>query len=361
MPTLTRYVSRVFLSHLVLMLFGFVALLQLLDLLNNADEIIQRHGESAVALVRYAALRLPELVTFLLPFSVLMASLLALARLAQQNEVLALKASGMSFYRLVFSFAPAALAVAALHLLLSDQVTPLASRALVEWETAAEAAAEPEERPAATPTWLRDESRFVRVGRILEQGRRLEDVILFERDADGILLERITARSAEPDENGWLLSGVERLVLADRRGGEFVRSPRLRWETRLTPQHFADLAAPPNTLSLRELIAFVTNPGLGSHPHHYYETWMHKRLAIPVASFLMILLAAPVAQGMQRHGGLVAGMAAGVCLGFLYFVSDGLVLALGEAGALPPALAAWSPALLFASIGGATLIRLEGH
>src|SRR3546814_3144490 len=88
---------------------------------------------------------------------------------------------------------------------------------------------------------------------------------------------------------------------------------------------------------------------------------MQKRIALPAAVLIMLLLAAPVAQGLQRHGGIVAGLAAGTGLGFLYFITDGFVLALGEAGAIPPVLAAWTPALIFASLGGAAQIRFGGY
>jgi lipopolysaccharide export system permease protein len=54
-------------------------------------------------------------------------------------------------------------------------------------------------------------------------------------------------------------------------------------------------------------------------------------------------------------------MAIGFILGFLYFIADGLVMSLGETGAVPPVLAAWMPIVVFASVGGAWLIRLEGY
>ena len=62
----------------------------------------------------------------------------------------------------------------------------------------------------------------------------------------------------------------------------------------------------------------------------------------------------------RRDKGVASGMAIGFGLGFLYFISEGLVQSLGESGAVPPFFAAWLPALLFASIGGLWLIRLEG-
>src|SRR5690606_31979892 len=65
MPTLARYATRLFFVHVGLMLIGFVALLQLLDILSNADDVLSDHGEDMTALLRYAWLRLPESVVFM--------------------------------------------------------------------------------------------------------------------------------------------------------------------------------------------------------------------------------------------------------------------------------------------------------
>jgi hypothetical protein len=106
MSTVGRYASRTLLGHLALTFIGFVGLLQVLDLLNDADNVLARHGNSIAALAKYAVLRLPDLANFILPFAVLIAALLTIAKLARSNEILALKASGMSFYRLLLSLVP---------------------------------------------------------------------------------------------------------------------------------------------------------------------------------------------------------------------------------------------------------------
>ena len=361
MRTLIGYVTRVFLAQLALMLTAFVVLMQILDLLNSADQLFRRHGDNPLVLLRYAGLRLPELVTFMLPFSVLMASLLALARLAHNNEVLALKAAGMSFYKLLSCFVPAAFAVAVLHFFFSDQLTPLAARALENWEAQSRAVAASQAEGARPAVWVRDGSTIARVVGILRDGNELRGLTLFLRDARGNLRQHLTARRAVYAGGAWRLFDVEPRLISSTGTVASEWLAEAPWQTNLTPDHFSDLSAPPISMSLNELAGFVANPGVGNRPTYFYETWLHKRLAIPVASFLMVLLAAPVAQGLRRHGGIAAGLTAGVGLGFLFFVTDGLVLALGEAGALPPALAAWSPTVLFASVGGAALIRMEGY
>ena len=362
MPTLPRYATRLFFTHVGLMLVGFVSLLQLLDILNNADEILARHGGGVMPLLRYAWLRLPESVIYMMPFSVLMGSMLAVARLAQNNEVLALKAAGLSFYRLLLAFVPAALVTAALYFVFSDRLAPAASRALTQWDAEAAANGNPSASAVVdNRVWVRDGATLVHVSVVFDDGRELRGVTLFRRDPLGNLAERVTARAASYAERGWLLFGVERLDLTPGSGGIFSRSEESPWITALSPGHFSDLATPPSGLSLSELLHFAVNPDVGSRPTYYYETWLQKRISLPVSVLIMLLLAAPVAQGLQRHGGIIAGLAAGTGLGFLYFVTDGFVLALGEAGAIPPALAAWSPALMFASLGSAALIRFEGY
>jgi lipopolysaccharide export system permease protein len=74
---------------------------------------------------------------------------------------------------------------------------------------------------------------------------------------------------------------------------------------------------------------------------------------------VMLLVAAPAAAGVRRHGNVSRGLGWGLAAGFVFLIIDGLAVAAGQAGLFPAALAAWTPALVFASIGGTALIWLE--
>jgi lipopolysaccharide export system permease protein len=383
MSTAGRYASLSLLSHLALTLSGFVAFLLLLDLMNRGDEVVQRHGKSALALAKYAALRLPDLASFILPFAVLIAALLMLAKLARNNEIMALKASGLSFYRLLLSLVPAALLVGILHFLLNDQVVPRTARILQQWDAAAQPAAPagksaadtsaptspsgsvtltaPSPGPSQSIEWVRDGDSFVRIEAVLADGKELHGVTIFERKAYAVLSERLLAERAMFDGTGWRLINVRKLSLADGQDRKPERVAEMPWQTSLTPGHLADLTTDPATLSMAEVWRFVSHPDVGSRPVDFYKTWMLRKIALPLVTIMMVLLAAPVAQGLQRHGGLGAGLAVGVGLGFLYFVADGLLLTLGEMGTIPPMIAAWSPTALFAALGVSALLKIEGY
>jgi len=373
-----RYASRSLVTHLIVTLLGCVALLELLDLLNNSDDIIARHGNHISALAKYAGLRLPDITSFILPFAVLIAAQLMLAKFARDNEILALKASGLSFYRLLSTLVPVALAIGTLHFLLSDQIVPRTTRALENWDanaadtmgatTNAASTAKSTGTPVATPSspsqpgvWVRDGNSFIHIGAVLAEGTELRDVTIYERGSSSNLERRIMAKRVVYLAKHWTMTDVEVLELGTDQSRKPVEHAELPWRTSLTPNHLVDLAADPATLSLAEVYRFAARPDVGSRPVDFYRTWMQRKIAVPLTTLLMVLLAAPVAQGLQRHGGIGMGLAVGVGLGFLYFIADGLLLTLGETGAIPPAVAAWSPMVLFATFGIGALIRIEGY
>src|SRR5262245_65502948 len=132
MMTFTRYAMRTFMWNFFVLWISFTSLLQIVDLVNNSDEVLDRHPRDAMAVVEYAVWRLPELAVFLIPFSVLMAALLSLAKFERSNETLALKSAGTPYYQILLAFLPAVGLVAVLHFALTDQVVPRSINHMME-------------------------------------------------------------------------------------------------------------------------------------------------------------------------------------------------------------------------------------
>jgi lipopolysaccharide export system permease protein len=83
------------------------------------------------------------------------------------------------------------------------------------------------------------------------------------------------------------------------------------------------------------------------------------KISGPVSTLLMPLLAAVAAFGLARSGQVMMRAVTGMALGFAYFVADNFSLAMGNAGAYPPWIAAWAPFILFLLIGETVLVRTE--
>jgi lipopolysaccharide export system permease protein len=128
---------------------------------------------------------------------------------------------------------------------------------------------------------------------------------------------------------------------------------RLPWAGRLRPDLLSTLMAHPRELSLGDVWRYLGAPEFGSRPLYVYETWFNRKIVVPLASLLMVLIAVPLSQRFQRHGGAATTLTLGIAIGFCFFVFDGFALAVGEAGLVPPVLAAWAPSLAFAAAGAA--------
>jgi lipopolysaccharide export system permease protein len=356
-----RYALRTFLWNFMVLWLSFTSLLQIVDLLGNSDEVLDRHPNDVGAVVEYAIWRLPELAVFLIPFSVLMATLLSLAKFERNNETLALKSAGAPYYQILLTFLPAVGLVAVLHFALTDQMVPRAIDHMMSRDLYVDKKSNDDVEDRRV--WVQEGDVIVEVGQVEEQGLLLLNMRLYARDEIGNIVSQRFVKRATYDLGTrlWTLDQIEETrVIADR-GTEVIRIPGAIWETKLGPQEFSELIERPQAMTTHRLWTFAASTQLGVRPTYFYETWLQKRIALPVSSILMILLAAPVALSFgRRDRGVASGMAIGFGLGFLYFITEGLVLSLGESGAVPPFFAAWLPALLFASIGGLWLIRLEG-
>jgi lipopolysaccharide export system permease protein len=361
MMTFTRYALRTFLWNFFVLWISFTSMLQIVDLLSNSDEVLDRHPRNAMAVIKYSIWRLPELAVFLIPFSVLMATLLSLAKFERSNETMALKSAGTPYYQILLAFLPAVGLVAVLHFVLTDQIVPRSIDHLMSQNLYVDKKAKDEDDNQHV--WVQDGDTIVQVGGVEKEGLELFNMRLYQRDESGNIANEKFVRHATYDlvRHEWTLEQiVDTKVVADR-GTEITTIPSARWDTKLGPDEFSELIERPQAMTTQRLWSFATSEQIGVRPTYFYETWLQKRVALPVSSILMILLAAPVALSFgRRDKGVASGMAIGFGLGFLYFITEGLVLSLGESGAVPPFFAAWLPALLFASIGGLWLIRLEG-
>ena len=209
MSILGRYLSAMFIGHLALILISAVALLQLFDVMSVADDLLKDLGGGFQVILRYSLLRLPILVTFLLPFSVLLAALMTFGRVHRHSELVAIQALGMPFHRILLLLLPVMAIVALLHFLISDQLTPRANRALADWQASSE-----ERKPGDIALWLRDGDHLVSIGGIEEDGRSLEDVVIFERNDQGSLTAQAEARQAVFEQGAWWLLDIRKLAVS---------------------------------------------------------------------------------------------------------------------------------------------------
>jgi lipopolysaccharide export system permease protein len=352
LPVLSRYVARLLLARALTLLAGLAALMLILEFLAAGDKVIEAGGGVALPVLRFALLRLPEILAELLPVTAMLAALLTFADLSRHSELTAIHAAGISKPRLAVTVLPVALLIALLQLLIADQAVPRAVAELRAWGIGDYEA----EGDAAVVSWLRHGDDILRIGGFDARAGTLSDVTVFERDADGNLIAALAAPRADWRDGGWTLQDATRAVLG---AGEVEHADRLVWPGALPPALLAAAIAHPRETPLGQLIAVLRAPGLGTQPGYRYMLWLQERLAAPPTTIAMILIIVALARPTEGRAAQGWLLVTGVATGFVCWTFDGLVLTLGDLGLLPPALAAWAPCAVFAAVAASIMLQQE--
>ena len=356
--TFGRYLARHFAVRFLALVIGVVAILQMLDLLDQMDAILAAEGNGGAALWRYVALRLPDLLSRFIPFSALLAVLLTLATLNQHSEIVVMKASGMSAHRILLPIGLVCALIGALHFVFDQKVVAPAVAELAYWQRFDYAANLPPPPDNLADIWLTEGRSVVLVKAVSRTGNRvvLDNVTIYERDADGLVSDVVRAEFAWYTDGRWTLYSVRRFDVASQSVSRVDSEP---WGLTVHPERFFSLSIVPEYVSfgtLRQAIRQREREGL---PVAALEASLYQKIAMPLSTLIMPILAAMAGFGVHRRGQLFARTAFGMGLGFAFFVADNFMLAMGKYGAAPPLLAAFGPLVVFLTIGLSVLFHTE--
>jgi lipopolysaccharide export system permease protein len=347
--------TRMIVARFLGILFGISIFVLTLEIISYAKEILALDPGSTSIMFRYILMRAPSTLATFLPMSMLLAILLTLTELSYRNEITAIWSSGISPRRLIVMLLPLAFVSGGINFLLNDQAIPAVAPQLKEWGVA-DYGKKKLKLGERDPIWMRSGTDILRAASSNPQSTVLEDVIIFRRDPNGILLEQIVAKEAVLKDERWDLKNV---IVYYRQNQAASRLDRLVYSGAMKPAAAGARSGDPEEMTISDLNYFIANSGFGIRPTWVYETWWQKRISLFFATLVMIALCIPLATRFRRGGGLGVLFAAGVGLGFLYFVVDGLALTMGELGFVKPWMAAWMPVLSFGALATALSLRID--
>jgi LPS export ABC transporter permease LptF/LPS export ABC transporter permease LptG len=355
---LDRYVLARFFSSLALVLVSVLVMVFIVDYADHLDDILRNKPPSSAVFGYYRYL-LYNWTVELLPFAMLIAALVGLGSLSRFNEDTAFKASGVSLYRLAAPIVVAAVATGVIAFGLSDSVGPIAQQREARFLNLLKG--RPVDygmRAASARNWFYGED-----GRIWFREETdpktglLVAPTVFEFGPGFTLVRRDQAAEARWSGQDWVfLRGWTRTF-----EGSAETSYRPFSQESIAgdlPDAFTREKRTPEEMTFAELGSHTRRLERTGYPTAALETALHQKIAKPVLVPLMALLAVPFAFRVGRRGTL-AGIGVGLGLGIVLLLASEGFTRLGAVGALPPALAAWSPDVLFATGTAYLLLRLK--
>ncbi|HWB32556.1 MAG TPA: LptF/LptG family permease [Acidobacteriaceae bacterium] len=362
---LDEYVMRSYLSSFLLSLVAFTALYIVFTFFELMGDIV--HNRTPFIVVgEYLFYLIPYIVSAVVPLCSLLAVLVAFGSLNRSSELTAMKATGISLYRVVAPVLVVAALLSAGLFAFNEYYLPDANRH--QEQLRAQIKGRPAQTfvlagrkwisgkagPAGAPTRIfyyqaYDPARFV-----------FDNLTVFEFDPSTFTIRRrIHAENVHWDttsrswifENGWQRSfaGAD---FTDYQPFTATTFPEVREQ----PTYFIHEDTPSDEMSYAELKKYIADLRQSGFDTIALSVQLQNKLAAPVITFVMAVIAVPFAVMMGRRAGLV-GVATAIGVAIAYWALTGIFSSMGNIATLPPLLAAWSPDLLFAITGSYLLLR----
>jgi LPS export ABC transporter permease LptG/LPS export ABC transporter permease LptF len=361
---LDEYVVREFLIMFILVLCGFVMLMLVFTFFELISDIL-RNRIPLSTVGQYLINLTPSMLYTIAPLAVLIAVLVTFGVLNRNSEIIAMKATGISLYRLVVPVVGIA-AILAVSLFCFDEFyLPQANRRQEALRNIikgrpAQTVLHPEQR------WIFGQPNAGEPGRIFYYQffdpiqHEFANLSVFEFDpATFAITRRIFASRVfwDSDHGKWnFQNGWQRDIQGENSIAYREFSQTTFAELHEDPGYFTKEEKQSQEMNFGELQSYISALRQSGFDTMRLRVALWHKLAYPLVAIVMAGLAIPFALSMGKRGSL-SGIAVAIGVALAYWVADSFFAALGNVNYLPAPLAAWSSLVLFGLVGGYLLLR----
>lgn len=363
MRIIYRYITKELISPLLFGTAAFTGIFIGTDLLFDLIEYYTDYGVKVLTLVQLFFLNLPAIAVLTLPMATLLGTILAFSRLSADSEITALRAGGISIYRLVMPAIAVGLVMTLLTIGVNEFVVPKANylNEQIVWEFK-----HGFRKPASQNNLLLPSTDgqgrpdfFLYAGKFDGDTGIMEDVI-FQDFQEGRPVQLIEAEEAVwKDDGGWIF--VNGRIIHLEAGERIPALTFAEYENiplSYKPTQISKLNKTIDEMNIRELKGRIELEASQGKNINGLIVSLQQRIAIPFANIIFALLAAVLGILPQRSGGSATGMGISIIVIFVYYSLLTIGNALGEEGTISPVLGAWLQNIVFLGIGGIMLYRI---
>jgi LPS export ABC transporter permease LptG len=309
----------------------------------------------------YIAYLSPQVVNYMVPLAVLVAVMVTFGIMASGSQIVALKASGQSIYRLAIPVFVLAAIVSAGLFLLENYILPTSNRQQEELRQQIKSGQEPARTVYQTDRrWFSGkESRIFNFKSYDRVKREFASFSVFDLDPESFQIVRrtyATRATWDAERSTWVLAFGWDLTF--REGRVLLNDPfrTLDLDTAEGPDYFERTAAEAANLNYGQLSHQISELSESGFDVLDLRLQLQQKIAFPMTCLVMALVGLPFAFSVGKRGALY-GVAVGLGIGLVFWGALGLFGQMGRYEILPPLFAAWGPNLLFGAMGAYLFLR----
>ena len=337
---------------LILVLFVFIDYLSRLERFLNSEI-------SLVGAAVYILLKVPYMFMQLTPASILLSVITVFGLMNKNNELLAIRSSGISIYFLIRPALVAGFCLAGLMFFLGETIIPVTMTKM--YNIKHNIILKRHDLSAAREdVWIKSGSRLVHINYFNPAQLTVGGVTITVLDDAFNLDQRIDAGKGRYVDGAWVFEDViEQIHETDDFNYDVKMYDRKVVDLDIQPEDLEAIAKKSEEMSFTELSRYISKIESEGYDATTYRVDLYGKIAFPFICVIMILAGATTGMKSFVKENLPAGIAVGIVFAFLYWVMYGFCLSLGYGQILPPLVSSWVTNLFFLAFGTLYLLNTE--
>ncbi|MCK9430926.1 MAG: LptF/LptG family permease [Candidatus Omnitrophica bacterium] len=365
MRILDRYILKSVIFIFVSCIFSFLFLYIIIDVLSNLDEIL-KHGATLTLMIRYYLSYLPVMFVQVSPFACLLSTVYTFAKLNHNNEIIAMRSSGLSILEIAKNVLFFGLFISLLVFWVNDRFVPSAlaenQKIKIQMEEGQNSHKAKKLEVILNLSMYGSRNRLFFISRFFTKTKTMEGITILEHDDHQNLTKKIVADKGTYVDGLWRFSKC--ITYDFDRNGQVIDEPSYFDEEIMaiaeTPSDFANLRQKPELMDIHQMQDYIwrVSKSGATTVIRNLKVDLYQRFTMPFTSIIIILLGIPFSLMSGRRATGMASVGISIIVGFLYYILDAVFLAIGKSGLLMPFAAASMSHLIVLSFSLYLIARL---
>ncbi len=345
------YIMKKFLSTYVFLIAIVILIAIIFDYNEKIDKFTQSHVPVRKIVFDYYLNFIPYFSNLFSPLFVFIAVILFTSNLASNSEIIAMKAAGMSFRRLLRPYMLSAFLIAVVTFFLGAYVIPVGNISRVNFENAY---VKKKSTTTADNVQMQVDTGVVAYITHFDNVTKSGYGFSLDKFVDKKLVSHLTAQNIQYDtlsdrRYSWTIRMYNIRTLKGRRE-KISSGEKLDTMIMMEPSDFFYTKNQQETMTLPQLGEFIGKQKMRGAPNvNTFEVEYHKRFAMPFAAFILTVIGVSLSS-QKRKGGMGISLGIGLALSFAYIMFQTVSATFSTNAGMPAALAAWIPNAVFAVI-----------
>jgi len=315
MKILDLYIGRAVIMGTVIVMMVLLTLLGFLTLMDELGDVGEGRYQAGDAFL-FVLLTLPRFAYEVSPMAALLGGLIGLGGMANNSELIAMRAAGISYTRIVLSVLQAGALMLVIALFFGEVIAPETEQYAQTMRS--QALAKQVTLKTKYGFWARDGNAYINIRNILP-GSRLEDIYIYEYDDEKQLKFSTHAKTAKYENDQWLLEDIKQSQFTDD-GVQSRTIDYAKWDSMLDPGLLNVVSLNPHILPAWGLYKYIRFLQTNGQDAKTYEVAFWGKMVTPLVTLVMLYLSLPFVFGQLRSSGIGQRIFMGAMVGSGFFL-----------------------------------------